>query len=335
MLRVVVVARRIVALAAAGAAGVWGLSEYPFVRDNAFLGLIELRAPRVFALLRDGYATLWFSTSFLAASLMVSLVAIVVYRRVPTAQFTALPPYPEPETRSAPTLVLGEAHFEATPGRAPTPQWLTIPQRGLYTGIMVLGAVGTGKTSACMYPYVDQLLRWRSADPDRKIGGLVLEVKGDFCGQVRSCRSCVRSKTCWSTKTSPRSWRTPAGGTCSWSAAASSKRWQTGHSRRATSPWPSRTSPARAAIGTVLTRACKSLRQDHVPLGTSTVSLSRRATSQGSYVLPRSTGPQEPRAALSGSSPTHALAGHTVPARPSGQSPARHGRLTVTRYVPG
>jgi hypothetical protein len=27
---------------------------------------------------------------------------------------------------------------------------------------MILGAVGTGKTSACMYPYVDQLLRWRA-----------------------------------------------------------------------------------------------------------------------------------------------------------------------------
>ena len=50
---------------------------------------------------------------------------------------------------------------------------------------MILGAVGTGKTSACMYPYVDQLLRWRADDPDRKIGGLVLEVKGDFCQQVR------------------------------------------------------------------------------------------------------------------------------------------------------
>ena len=49
---------------------------------------------------------------------------------------------------------------------------------------MILGAVGTGKTSACMYPYVDQLLRWRADDPDRKIGGLVLEVKGDFCRQV-------------------------------------------------------------------------------------------------------------------------------------------------------
>jgi hypothetical protein len=66
---------------------------------------------------------------------------------------------------------------------------LTIPQRGLYTGVMVLGAVGTGKTSACMYPYVDQLLRWRSEDQQRRIGGLILEVKGDFCGQVRSILS--------------------------------------------------------------------------------------------------------------------------------------------------
>ena len=50
---------------------------------------------------------------------------------------------------------------------------------------MILGAVGTGKTSACMYPYVDQLLRWRAQDPAQKVGGLVLEVKGDFCHQVR------------------------------------------------------------------------------------------------------------------------------------------------------
>ena len=50
---------------------------------------------------------------------------------------------------------------------------------------MIVGAVGTGKTSACMYPYAEQLLRWRAGDPERKIGGLVLEVKGDFCQQVR------------------------------------------------------------------------------------------------------------------------------------------------------
>ena len=80
--------------------------------------------------------------------------------------------------------MLGETHFENTPGRAPSPGWLTIPQRGLYTGVMVVGAVGTGKTSACMYPYAEQLLRWRAGRSRSRIGGLVLEVKGDFCKQV-------------------------------------------------------------------------------------------------------------------------------------------------------
>jgi hypothetical protein len=50
---------------------------------------------------------------------------------------------------------------------------------------MVVGAMGTGKTSAALYPFTEQLLRWRAEDRDRKLGGLVLEVKGDFCQQVR------------------------------------------------------------------------------------------------------------------------------------------------------
>ena len=50
MLRALVDARRLVALAVAGAVGMWGLSTYPFVADNAFLGLIDVRAPRVFGL---------------------------------------------------------------------------------------------------------------------------------------------------------------------------------------------------------------------------------------------------------------------------------------------
>ena len=119
-------------------------------------------------------------------SLLMSLLAIVVYGHTPAVRYRELPPYPQPETHRTPALVLGESHFPTTPGRSPTPNWLTIPQRGLYTGVMILGAVGTGKTSACMYPYVRQLLRWRSDDASRKIGGLVLEVKRDFCGQVRS-----------------------------------------------------------------------------------------------------------------------------------------------------
>ena len=83
--------------------------------------------------------------------------------------------------------MLGEAHHRnADQAVRRNPTWLTIPQRGLYTGVMILGAVGTGKTSACMYPYVDQLLRWRRDDAERKVGGLVMEVKGDFCRQVHA-----------------------------------------------------------------------------------------------------------------------------------------------------
>jgi hypothetical protein len=185
MLRAVVEARRPLALSAAAVVGIWGLQAYPLPRDNVFLGLISIQAPGVFRFLAYGYAALWFTTPFFAASLLTSLLAIIVYRSAPKPRVRLLPPYPQPEHRPTPMLVLGESHHPTTPGRAPEPRWLTIPQRGLYTGVMVLGAVGTGKTSACMYPYVDQLLRWRSDDPARRIGGLVLEVKGDFCGQVR------------------------------------------------------------------------------------------------------------------------------------------------------
>ena len=51
--------------------------------------------------------------------------------------------------------------------------------------MLIVGAMGTGKTSACVYPYVEQLVGYRADDPTRKIGGLFLEVKGDPCRHVR------------------------------------------------------------------------------------------------------------------------------------------------------
>src|SRR3954470_11725733 len=177
--------RAVLAMLLATGVGVLGVHAHPVDRGNVYLQLIELRSPAVFNVLVYGYATLWFTTPFLALSILASLVTIVAYRYPAGTRAKPLPAYVPPERRPSPTLVLGEAHFETTSGRAPAPTWLTIPQRGLYTGVMIVGAVGTGKTSACMYPYADQLLRWRAGDPDRKIGGLVLEVKGDFCNQVR------------------------------------------------------------------------------------------------------------------------------------------------------
>jgi hypothetical protein len=186
MLRRIVEMRALLAMVVAAAAGAWGVHAYRPAIDDPFLGLIEAANPVVFRILVYGYATLWFTAPFFVASLVTSLVTIAVYRRAPGAHVRALPPYPVNDTQESPSVVLGETHFVTRPGPSPSPTWLTIPQRGLYTGTIVVGAVGTGKTSACMYPYVDQLLRWKASDTDRKIGGLVLEVKGDFCRQVQS-----------------------------------------------------------------------------------------------------------------------------------------------------
>ena len=185
MFRKLVAARSAIAMMLAAGVGAWGLHAHPLPSDDPFLALIAVQNQSAFRVLAYGYAALWFTTPFFAASLCTSIIAIVAATFPVGRRSQPLPMYPQPESRPTPFLILGEAHALRQSGPAPEPNWLTIPQRGLYTGVMVLGAVGTGKTSACMYPYVDQLLRWRAQDPALKVGGLVLEVKGDFCAQVR------------------------------------------------------------------------------------------------------------------------------------------------------
>jgi len=84
--------------------------------------------------------------------------------------------------------VIGEAsgrHNPRKPVPAKAPYWLTIPERGLFTGIAILGAIGSGKTSCCMLPFAEQILAYKAADREKRVGGLILEVKGDFCSKVK------------------------------------------------------------------------------------------------------------------------------------------------------
>jgi hypothetical protein len=172
-------------LAVTAMVGTAGVRAYPFPTGNVFLSVLQTRKPELAAALGYLYTALWFSTPFLALSLFTSLATIAVFRSDRNSRFEPLPSYPNPETRGELFLVLGEQHRAQEAGRSEHPTWLTIPRRGLHTGMMILGAVGTGKTSACMYPYVDQLLAWRAGAESEKVGGLILEVKGDFCAQVR------------------------------------------------------------------------------------------------------------------------------------------------------
>ncbi len=184
-MRLLIEYRFVLTMALSAVIGVIGLRAWPFPAENVFLDLIAARRPGLSVALAYTYATLWFSTPLLVLNVIGSLLYIFVARldRRPTSH--PLPPYPAPEARTDLFLVLGERHHATSPTRACHPGWLVIPERGLYTGLAIVGAIGTGKTTACIYPYIEQLLAYRADDPARKLGALVLEVKGDFCRHVR------------------------------------------------------------------------------------------------------------------------------------------------------
>jgi hypothetical protein len=184
-MRAVLQLRFALCLAMSAIAGTLGLHAWPFPADNPVLDLVRLERPILCAGFAYTYAALWFSSSFFLASIAISFVYVFVARWDGEAAALPLPPYPMPEQRKDLFLVLGEQHHRTSPQPAATPTWLTVPERGLYTGTLIVGAIGSGKTSACMYPYVEQLLAYRANEPARKVAGLVLEVKGDFCRQVR------------------------------------------------------------------------------------------------------------------------------------------------------
>ena len=97
-----------------------------------------------------------------------------------------LPSWPLSVDDKGPALVIGERHHPTELREHPHPTWCVMPEKGLYTGLAIFGAIGTGKTSSCMYPFVRQLFNWKHNDAEKRVAGLILEVKGDFCYAVQS-----------------------------------------------------------------------------------------------------------------------------------------------------
>lgn len=59
-----------------------------------------------------------------------------------------------------------------------------IPESGLYQNFLITGTIGSGKTSSAMYPFTRQLLQYNSNNLNKKIGMLILDVKGNYYKQV-------------------------------------------------------------------------------------------------------------------------------------------------------
>lgn len=59
-----------------------------------------------------------------------------------------------------------------------------LSESGLYQNFLITGTIGSGKTSSAMYPFTKQLLSYNQNHPDKKIGMLILDAKGNYSSQV-------------------------------------------------------------------------------------------------------------------------------------------------------
>ena len=173
--------------AAMGWAG-WSFVHRPFppLEEHPILVLVEYHTPNFFDAL-----VVWYYVTPFAVVMLTGFISVTIWRvwlegrRSDFASFSKLPPWPLDPKQKAPAIVIGEVHHPVEAREVFNPSWLTIPERGLYTGVAIFGAVGSGKTSACMNPFARQLLGWQAGSEQKRAAALVLEVKGDFCHDIR------------------------------------------------------------------------------------------------------------------------------------------------------
>ncbi len=62
---------------------------------------------------------------------------------------------------------------------------IVIPEAGLYQNFLITGTIGSGKTSSVMYPFTRQLIKYHCNDSNKKLGMLILDVKGNYYSMVK------------------------------------------------------------------------------------------------------------------------------------------------------
>ena len=167
---------------------VWHFVRRPFpaLGENPLLDLMDYHTPTFY-----GWVMLWYYAAPFVTVMLAGLFVTTIWKvwfessGRDFATFGRLPTWPLSPDQKAPGIVIGEVHHPVEAREIFNPSWLTIPERGLYTGVAIFGAVGSGKTSACMNPFARQLLGWQAANPQKRAAALVLEVKGDFCHDIR------------------------------------------------------------------------------------------------------------------------------------------------------
>ena len=157
-----------------------------FPKADPVAVLVHYHTPNVYAAVVAWYYVAPGVAVFLIGQFLISASRIWFARMgVSLGRRSRLPAWPLSPTADGPAIVVGEVHHPVRAIESQSPEWLTIPERGLSTGVAMFGAVGAGKTSACLHPFARQLKSWRADNPERRPAALVLEVKGDLCHDIR------------------------------------------------------------------------------------------------------------------------------------------------------
>ena len=195
LIRIAVENRLLLSLGLSIACGLVLQTLYPIQQSNTLLRLIALERLSIYLGLIWSYTLFLYTTPFLCFSILLSLAYVHFYAPDLNKVSGPLPPYPDPRSRRDLFLVIGEVHYQQKPTPSPNPHWFSIPERGLYTGIAIIGATGSAKTAGMILPAMRQLFAYQAHDPERKLSGLILEVKGDLCRQTRTIlERCGRSR---------------------------------------------------------------------------------------------------------------------------------------------
>ena len=81
--------------------------------------------------------------------------------------------------------IIMENNLKITIGYNDYGEKISVPEKGLYQNFLITGTIGSGKTSSAMYPITQQLIEYNCGNNSKKIGMLVLDVKGNYYKKVQ------------------------------------------------------------------------------------------------------------------------------------------------------
>lgn len=115
---------------------------------------------------------LWICTKYLFVILLI-FSNLIIFSFI----FSFLPNMKKKSTFKTPNfgLLIGKDSFNNN---------VYIPEKSLYQNILVTGSIGSGKTASAMYPFTKQLISYECHSPSRKLGFLILDVKGNYYNKV-------------------------------------------------------------------------------------------------------------------------------------------------------